>query len=592
MRKYILVFAPPGVKLGDAADRLAEKLNAEAVDIEKEIKSDPQTERALEDIKATFTRPINMETVTHNLPRTKISKLWKDAVARCLKKLEESNKPIKIMSGHLIYWSGKRNEFYSVIDPDDLHPNTHPQRRLKPDCILLLVDDIYDMYERLPVLYSPDKVDSFMRKLERDMNIDVSSLSKEQLSSLTMGWEIRNLLHLLSWRHLEPIIAENLALQLKARFLVWPIKQLIESIKSWLEDSQTTSIYLSHPITDPRGERNESGEWPEFTNEINQLQEILSKQGITLVMPTGIDELRFQVRKRQYTGYLEDRWPPMVEDETKLLYTQPDNAKDINYNTLLLPKYWNFQGHKLLLLENKKYGKTLKSEINAFLQVLVREIEAQISSRDFLFIYHTDGLMVFRPYYARKPRPAFSGGVDAEVSLWEDIVQLKGQKRVAFVHFERDVESMLCAKKDKIFAEFVDTVWGLLNKELCIEKNTVENMVRNKGNIREVESILNRANIAQRDRLRLKKAVSANWKKWKIELLKKYLTNVIDVEEASIGVWVFRDFDSVKAEASKIASFLKNGSPTGNNWEDQIENLFPDNSIDRRVGKLPSESAG
>jgi hypothetical protein len=211
MKGYILVFAPPGVKLGSVVNTLAEKLKAEAKDIEEEIKDNPRTEEALRAIRATFHRPINMETVTFNLPRSEIIKLWKDAVARCLKKLEESDKTVKILSGHLIYYSGKRNEFYSVVDLVTLATDN-----LKPTSVLLFIDDLYDMYARLTErdqLYSHSQIESFLRKFERDTGIDIHSLSRERLSSKIMGWEIRNLLHHLSWRRLESVMAENLAYQ-------------------------------------------------------------------------------------------------------------------------------------------------------------------------------------------------------------------------------------------------------------------------------------------------------------------------------------------------------------------------------------------
>lgn len=541
MDEYILVFAPPGVRLGETVNRLAGRLKAEATDIEDEIKDNPATEDALRAIRAPFTRPVNMESVTHYLPRLQIATLWKDAVARCLKNLEVSNRPVKILSGHLIYYSAKRSEFYSVIDPNTLSLKSNHSYRLRPTCVLLLIDDIYDMYVRLTQagqLYSPSQVVSFLRRFGRDRDIDVTSLSHERSSSLTMGWEIRNLLQLLSWRHLETIMAENLALQLEARFLVWPLKGVAESIGIWLENSQAIPVYLSHPITDPRSERNQTGDWPTFASEVNQLQEMLSKWGITLVLPTGIDELRFQVECQQFTGHLGPRWPLIVEDEGSLLYSQPDEAPDVNYSDFLWPKYWNFEKNSLCLLEPGEYteAEALRSEVDAFLQVLVREIEAQIASRDFLFIYHTDGLVVFRPYYAGKPRPTFSAGVDDEVSLWEDVVQLGEQKRVAFVHFEEDVKSMLEAKKDLILGEFIDTVFGLLRRECYIERDTVEDMVRNRGNVSEVEGILNRSDVAQRDRQKLKEQFPSNWRQGKIVLLKKYLTNAVEAKEQLIGV--------------------------------------------------------
>ena len=579
MEGYVLVVGPPGTDLTEAAKRLKVELGAEMKDVEEEIKRDPETEEALDAIKATYTTPINMETITHNLPLPKIRDLWKKAVARCLKELALSEAPLRILASHLIYYCGKRNEFYSVIARDSLFYEPRRETVLGPISVLSLVDDIYDMYMRLPDLYSTDQIESFLRKLERDMNINARRLSQARLSSLTLGWQLRNLLHLLSWRHLEPIMAENLAVELKVSFLVWPVKQLIESIKPWLMNPQTITAYLSHPITDARNERNEFGKWPEFAKEVNRLQETLSRQDITLAMPTGIDELRFRVRKRRYTGHLEARWPPIVENENKLLYFKPDSAKDGDYTTLLRPKCWNFQARNLSLLKSRKYTPALRSEINAFLQILVRQIEAQISSRDFLFIYHTKGLVVYRPYYAREPRPAFSPGVDAEVRLWEDIVQLGEQKFIAFVHFKKDLKFILQAKQDKIWSEFVDTVWGPLYKKYNLDKNTVEDMVKNKGRITEMESILDRASVTSKDRRRLRTEFPARWKQGKIELLRKYLINDVRVKPELLGVWVLDDFDALRANAPHIAGFLRNGTPKGNNWEFEIESLFPDNSI-------------
>lgn len=376
-------------------------------------------------------------------------------------------------------------------------------------------------------------------------------------------------------------MAENLAYrQLKVPFLVWSVKQLTESIKLYFENPESLPIYLSHPVSEPRRERNENGHWPEFTYEVNQLQQVLCGQGITLIMPTGIDELRFHLQEGRYTGYLRDRWPP-IDDETELLYSPPGEAADFHYKALLLPKYWDFKNRKLFPLEIDEWSATLKSEVNAFLQVLVREIESQIASRDLLFIYHTEGLMVFRPFYAREPRATFSGGVDAEIRLWEDISQLGSEKRAAFIHFEEDVKLMLEAKRESIWKEFVDAVWDLLGRAYNIDRDTVENMVQNRGDISEVENILNRSNITQRDREVLRKRFPEIWHQRKIYLLKKYLISSVNVEEELIGIWILKDFEQLKKESVNIANFLRNGMPAGNNREEQIENLFPDNFIER-----------
>jgi len=38
-------------------------------------------------------------------------------------------------------------------------------------------------------------------------------------------------------------------------------------------------------------------------------------------------------------------------------------------------------------------------------------------------------------------------------------------------------------------------------------------------------------------------------------------------------------FEQLKKESVNIANFLRTGEQSGNNWEEQIENLFPDNYI-------------
>src|SRR5207253_6605275 len=136
-----------------------------------------------------------------------------------------------------------------------------------------------------------------------------------------------------------------------------------------------------------------------------------------------------------------------------------------------------------LWLLKGNYPRELKDEVDANIQLLIAEIESQISSRDFLFVYHTKGLLVYRPYFGKKPKASFSGGVDAEVRLWEDIVQLGLTRRIAFVHFEPDVKLMLTAKTG-INEEFVDQIWTLL-KIWKVPRDMVKGMVSNRGNVKE-----------------------------------------------------------------------------------------------------------
>src|SRR5438105_708314 len=554
-------------------------VGAEFVDIEDEIKQEPKTEEYLDKINATYKTPINMETITHNLPRLQVAELWKLALARCVRKLRDSKKHVRILSGHLVYYSTKRSEFYSVADFSPLLQDTTHALKIRINKVLLLIDDVYDMYMRLPELYSPSQIEPLMER----MNVDITKASKETMSRVTMSWQTRNLLHLLSWRNVEPIIAENLARQLNAEFLIWPAKQLIKAIKLWLT-APSQAVYLYHPIGDPRRQRNSTGAWSSFIKEINNLQDTFAKHSITLAAPTGIDEYRFEEGKSHggelphYTGNLTERWPLISGSST--LYTRPDAVKDPQYLKLMKVRYWDPNARELKELSGN-YSQVLKDEIRSNCQVLITEIESQISSRDFLFVYNTKGLLVYRPYHSKEAKASFSGGVDAEVRLWEDIVQLGLTRRIAFVHFEPDVKLMLTAKTG-INEEFVDQIWTLL-KIWKVPRDMVKGMVSNRGNVKEVEDILNRSNLAQADKAKLEREFHDNWETAKVELLRKYLSNGVQVDDRNVGIWLVKNSKSFQLESLNVAHFLRNGTPRVNNWESTAGSLIDDKLVKSQV---------
>lgn len=572
MEGYVLALAPSGVSLGNAVVRLKDRLKADVADVEEEIKEDPKTEEALRRIDAPYAQPLNMESVTHNLPRSIIGGLWRDAVARCLSRLARSTKPVKILSGHLIYYSHKRSEFYSVINVPDFV--AHGDQSFRPSFVVLLIDDIYDMYTRLSDLYSPIQIGPFFKRLK----IDPDAAPRDLVVRVAMSWETRNLLHLLSWRHTEAILAENVASQLNARFLLWPVKQLASALVAAII-AEAKPIYLSHPITGAREQRKEMQDWPEFVTAVNKLQSDFLAHGISLAMPTAIDELRFETEENHYTANLGPRWPLQTDNQAELVYDKPLGIPGIDYRDLLAPRLWIPKERSLVPFSSKEYTEALKSEIDANCRLVAREIEAQISSRDFLFVHHTGVLVVFRPYYAKDPRADFSGGVRAEVRLWEDLVQLGLERYIAFLHFQGDVLRMMQAKSARVKAEFADAAWGMVSKVAKVPRAVVEGMVQTSGNITESEDILNRADVAQKDRKAIEAAFRNSWVESKTELLRKYLTDGVEVKPRWIGIWVLADDNALRSELPHVAEFLKTGSPRGNNWETQIATLFPDSAL-------------
>ena len=133
--------------------------------------------------------------------------------------------------------------------------------------------------------------------------------------------------------------------------------------------------------------------------EVNRLQGQLLAEGIIALMPTGIDELRFEQRslgtRRYLTGRLNARWPCDSLDST--LYNPPPGAQDYDYEDLLLPRIIR-NGLQEFVPEDRLTSPQ-KRELSSSISVLGKTIEGQIPSRDFLHIYCAKGLLVYRPFY-------------------------------------------------------------------------------------------------------------------------------------------------------------------------------------------------
>ncbi|GFP33070.1 hypothetical protein HKBW3S42_01383, partial [Candidatus Hakubella thermalkaliphila] len=208
------VFAPPGVDLGKVEEKLKRQYgnHIDIQDIEEELKDRQETKDALRDVGAPY-QSFRMYEVTWYLPRSKVRALWRQAASQCLGKLVRSSKTIRVLCGHLLYYCGQRSEFYSPVDFNLLISRSD----LKPSHIVLLIDDVYDMYYRLTrkdeLFDHAERIPVYLERLCYEQGINIEELSPEQLLSYCMGWELRTITHLLSWGHFETIFIENLSAQ-------------------------------------------------------------------------------------------------------------------------------------------------------------------------------------------------------------------------------------------------------------------------------------------------------------------------------------------------------------------------------------------
>ncbi len=366
-KSYDFLLGTSGVGLSRAAQKISDVLGSAKVgifDIESTLCGLAKTSELLSRHMKVVGVP-RMYDVTYYLTRTELGELWRISANECLNHVAQSTKDINIIAGHVTYYGAQRKEFYSVIDSILL------RKTLSVSSVALLTDDIYDMYIRLigdkELFDETTSIPEYLDRISDEREIQVRALSHLDQATLIMQWQKNTLLTILAWRSLETILAENLAIQLNSKFMLWAVKQRIDAYIKWIFNSR--SIYLSHPISEARRRINNIDEWNGFTSQVNKVQEIGLKQGLVCMMPTAIDEFRFQasesrvrgekksfnqkkkiadLNNKHWTGFLLKRWP--VPPFSKILYVPPSNSEFPNYRTILLPRIWNYKKIHLELL--------------------------------------------------------------------------------------------------------------------------------------------------------------------------------------------------------------------------------------------------
>lgn len=569
MDTYIIVSAPSGCGLREAISKLSAVIeDIEVQDVEDELCKNQHVRDAIN--AAGYNRPSrpSMYDITWYLSRSQVCKLWEESVPQLITNLSDSKKKVKVLSCHLIYYSGRRAEFYSPINLNLLHNN-----HIKPSHVILLIDDVYDMYNRLTAenaLFNPKSdLQGWMARIREEENVDIVNLPPEELSSLFIEWQNGVLNHLLGWRHSEIVIAENTARQSKSNFLVWSTKQLTRAVAHAIQEDKPFIVYLSHPISRPRQQFIQSGppqQWPDVVGEFNRLQNEFLKQDIVAVMPTGIDELRIKkVRTQQKflarRPLLETRWP-LPADVKFDLYTASTTNGDINHERIMWFKTWDFPNRAAIDLPDPPSERLLE-RADSLVRSLEKQIELQISTRDHLFVSWTDALLVYRPFYAKG---AWSGGVRAEIDHWKMLAKAEVSRRAVFIHFEEDVKNLLQylssdERKPQMLQEIRQEVIKIYMRQFGL-------------NERLANDVLDHIKAgAPRDRLdagpapgkdiqlmadsasEIQKIAEAHWLKMR---LTAYEIGA-EVSEGQVALCLVLNSDHLKREFPNLCNFIKNG---------------------------------
>lgn len=280
------------------------------------------------------------------------------------------------VSFHAVYYHPKEREFFSPADP-----RSFLDLQQKTKAVVVLIDDIFDVYTRL---LQPGQI------YDRDVN----HRGVEGLRRI-----VGHLLEVLQWRQLEISFARTISRLLDVPFLQIAMKHNVEILARLATRpmQELRPVYLSHPITSVR---RGGSELLGFRGQLNEFARLLrAKEDVLLIEPTTIDEFkRFaEIEERVLAPSLTWRWPVSSSPEQQIAPPLPAAP-----------------GHSCLDPQ-ASYGDMSSEEqnaINHILRILEGQIEMQLNSRDFSLVEQcTSGVVAYRPYYPDR----LSGGVDQEL---------------------------------------------------------------------------------------------------------------------------------------------------------------------------------
>ncbi len=374
-------------------------------------------------------------------PRQVAIRQWQSALEESIDELKQGSGEIQILSCHLTLFNAVRSEFYSPVAP-----SIFVDRGFCPDRFVILFDDIFDMLRRLSVddpdpwkagIFSPSLGESmFLDRAARTLDLTRSEdLVAEERSYLRTEYRVQALTKLLAWRRAEIVQAELLAGQIDAEFLPYGVKHAVDGLVNAcrLSSAASRTLYVSHPISQPRRETRKGDDWPGVVHECNRLPETLTRMSCIPIMPTAIDELRLE----QSDSGLFDRAPllscrwPMQSSPTGLIHSDAISFSEAE-RSLLLPDAYD------------EMPETHRVAVAGLMRGLEASISAEVPFRDHLIVAHAKDLLVYRPLYGDDS--TFSGGVEHEISHWEELANAApGERHVAFIHTFDDVRSVLRA---------------------------------------------------------------------------------------------------------------------------------------------------
>jgi hypothetical protein len=297
-------------------------------------------------------------------PKSYLHEIWRDAFELMMAATTKDAHILFAM--HAVYYQTQTREFFIPTSGELV-------RKLELDSIITLIDDIYDIYDRLRGT-AEIFTDKAIHKLPEDAR------AFERLNFLN---------RVLDWRAKEIIASEKLSLQAGISHSVLAVKHPLRTAIGLLND-EVKQVYVSHPITEVRRlhRSGRTAEADSIAGEINDLTSTLAvAKEVTPIFPTSIDELRIGIAhpdepSETYEARLEPRWPLVARDGDLLL---PPSSVG---NPLDIDGYFAKCGRE-----------DLRAAHVILKHVLADAMLAQIDSRDHKLVDQVAALLIYRPYF-------------------------------------------------------------------------------------------------------------------------------------------------------------------------------------------------
>lgn len=321
------------------------------------------------------------------LPQALQYEYWEKAFNEIMKEINFSKQ--NILTFHAAYYHQAKREHFSPVDVKSIMKSLSNKVKM----IIVLIDDIYDVYLRLL------KKDRMFEHVLSDKNIT-------PLEAIYIS--IFYIITLLHWREIEISVSRILAELLEVNMFIVSTKHQSSMLKRLFEKSlnELNIYYISHPISEVR--RISQTVLGSFVGELRLLcNEVIKASNNVLFYPTSVDEkIIKKIRHKKQDYYypeLAQRWEFPCDRHELLCPALDDSVASINP---LNPRGYS--------VRKKDY-----EPISRCLELLDNFIhQRQIISRDYSLVEQCrSGVIAIRPFYEGERSDGMMGEIEHNFTL-------------------------------------------------------------------------------------------------------------------------------------------------------------------------------